>query len=158
MDNKHVGYLILGISLLLVFVIFLFNSALKEIIVTSCGEEHSLVCPMNETVNQQTYISLGVTGLLVLVGFLLIFSKTPSDVLLKKQNTIKKDLRSFTEEERHVFSLIEKHRAIFQADLIEKTNVGKAKMTRILDRLEGSGFIERKRRGMTNIVVLKTSS
>jgi len=27
-------------------------------------------------------------------------------------------------------------------------------MTRILDRLEGKGFVERKRRGMTNVVVL----
>ena len=40
------------------------------------------------------------------------------------------------------------------ADLIEKTGFGKAKMTRIIDRLEGKGFVERKRRGMTNVVVL----
>jgi len=39
--------------------------------------------------------------------------------------------------------------------LIEKTGFGKAKMTRIIDRLEGRCFVERKRRGMTNIVVLK---
>ena len=41
-------------------------------------------------------------------------------------------------------------------DTPQKTNFGKAKMTRIIDRLEGRGFVERKRRGMTNVVVLKT--
>ena len=50
---------------------------------------------------------------------------------------------------------MEEHRTIFQADLIEKTGFGKAKMTRILDRLEGKGFVERKRRGMTNVVVIR---
>ena len=58
-------------------------------------------------------------------------------------------------EEKKVLSLIEENKAIFQADLIEKTGFGKAKITRILDRLEGKGFVERKRRGLTNVVVLK---
>ena len=50
---------------------------------------------------------------------------------------------------------MQKQKTVFQADLIEQTEFGKAKMTRILDRLEGKGYIERKRRGMTNVVVLK---
>ncbi len=45
--------------------------------------------------------------------------------------------------------------AIFQATLKEKLNVGKVKMTRMLDKLESKDIIERKRRGMNNIVILK---
>ena len=44
---------------------------------------------------------------------------------------------------------------IFQPDLADKTGFSKVKVTRILDRLEGKQLIERKRRGMTNVVVLK---
>ena len=44
---------------------------------------------------------------------------------------------------------------MFQADLIEKTGFSKARMTRIVDKLEGNDLVERKRRGMTNVVVLK---
>ena len=44
---------------------------------------------------------------------------------------------------------------MFQADLIDKSGLGKVKISRILDRLEGKGLIERKRRGMNNIVVFK---
>ncbi len=43
----------------------------------------------------------------------------------------------------------------YQSDLIKATGFSKVKMTRVLDRLESKGIIERKRRGMTNIVVLK---
>lgn len=159
MENKYVGYLILGISVLVIVVIFLFNSALKEIIVDSCGMEHSLVCPMNRTVNQQTYIALGVVGLLVIVGFILIMSKPQKEIIVKriekKAKAPNKDFSDLTSEEKNLASLIQNSKAIFQAELIEKTGFGKAKMTRMLDRLEGRGFIERKRRGMTNVVVWK---
>ncbi len=45
--------------------------------------------------------------------------------------------------------------AIFQATLMEKLNIGKVGITRLLDKLEAKQIIERKRRGMTNIVILK---
>ena len=55
---------------------------------------------------------------------------------------------------RDILKIIQENKTIFQAEIIEKTKLGKAKITRIIDRLEGKGFVERKRRGMTNIVVL----
>ena len=161
MENKHVGYLLLGISILVVMVILMFNSTLKEIIKTSCGEEHAIVCPMNQTVNQQTYIALGVVGLLAAVALILIFSKPQKEIIFKTKIIEKKlqkkkiDTNELKQEEKQVLELIQANKAVFQADLIEKTGFGKAKMTRIIDRLEGRGFVERKRRGMTNIVVLK---
>ena len=44
---------------------------------------------------------------------------------------------------------------MFQSDIAEKTGFDKVKVTRVLDRLEGKQLIERKRRGMTNIVILR---
>ena len=37
------------------------------------------------------------------------------------------------------------------------TGFGKVKITRVIDRLEGKNLIERRRRGMTNVVVFKGS-
>jgi len=151
--------MLLAVSILIVIVIFLFNSALKEIVLTSCGEEHAIVCPMNQTVDQQTYIALGITALLVIVALILIFTKPQERIIIKtiekKLKKIKIDTSELKSEEKQVFELVQNNKTIFQADLIEKTGFGKAKMTRIIDRLEGKGFVERKRRGMTNIVVLK---
>jgi len=44
---------------------------------------------------------------------------------------------------------------IFQSHLVEKSGFSKSKVSLILDRLEARRILERKRRGMTNVVVLK---
>lgn len=159
MENKIVGYILLGVSVLVVIIILLFNSALKEIVTLSCGSAHTTFCPMAQTVNQQTYIALGVVGLLFIVSIVLILSKPDEKIIVKKvqikKSKKKIDLSQLTTQEKKVFSLIQENKAQFQADLIEKTGFGKVKMTRIIDRLEGRNLVERKRRGMTNIVVLK---
>ena len=43
----------------------------------------------------------------------------------------------------------------YQTDLIKETGFSKVKISRVLDRLEAKDILERKRRGMTNIIVLK---
>lgn len=157
MENKHVGFLVLGIAVVIIVIIFLFQTAMKEIIIGSCGIEHGAVCEMNQTVDNQTYLSLAIVGILIIIGLVLIFTKPKERIIIKKEKLKKKsfDTSSLKSEEKQIFSLVQENKTIFQADLIEKTGFGKAKMSRILDRLEGRGFIERKRRGMTNVVVLK---
>jgi len=44
---------------------------------------------------------------------------------------------------------------IFQSQLVEKSGFSKSKVSLILDKLEARRILERKRRGMTNAVVLK---
>ena len=66
------------------------------------------------------------------------------------------DTTGLEPEERTLLQrVIDADGSIFQAELVEKSGLGKVKVTRVLDRLEGKGLVERKRRGMTNIVVLK---
>jgi uncharacterized membrane protein len=159
MENRNVGWFILGIAAVIIAIIFIFNSALHDIVVSSCGLEHSLICPMNDTIEQQTYLALSIVAVLVIIGLVLIFSKPSERIIIKKvkEKTPEKvfDTGKLTREEKSVFNIIKENRAIFQADLIEKTGLGKAKITRIIDRLEGNGFVERKRRGLNNIVILK---
>ena len=159
MENKNVGWLILSLAAIIALIIFLFNTALHEIVRSSCGLEHSLVCPMNQTITQQTYLSLAIVAILAVIGLFLLFAKPQERLIVKriKDKKIDKnvDLSSFRPEEKKVYALVKESGTIFQADLIEKTGFGKAKVSRIIDRLEGKGLVERKRRGMTNVVVLK---
>lgn len=151
----------LGISVLIVFLVFLFNNTLMESVRNSCFIQHGDVksCEMYDSVNYQTYLALGIVGVLVIFSLFLLFSKPNEKIVVKKikEKQIKKevDLSGFRPEEKQVYKLIKDEGAAFQADLIEKTGFGNAKMTRIIDRLEGNGLVERKRRGMNNIVVLK---
>ena len=159
MENRNVGWLILSLAAIIAVIIFLFNTALHEIVRSSCGLEHSLVCPMNQTITQQTYLSLAIVAILAVIGLFLLFAKPQERLIVKriKDKKIDKnvDLSSFRPEEKKVYALVKENGTIFQADLIEKTGFGKAKVSRIIDRLEGKGLVERKRRGMTNVVVLK---
>lgn len=162
MENKNVGWLVIALAVVMVVIIFLFNSALREIVLSSCGMAHgpsAASCPMNQTINQQTYLSLAIAAILMGLGIFLLFSKPKEKIVVKKykEKEEKKevDLSGLNKDEKEVYGVIAKEETVFQADLIEKMGFGKAKMTRIIDRLEGRGLVERKRRGLTNVVVLK---
>ncbi len=160
MENKRVGYMILGISALVIVIIFLFNNSLRKFLEASCDlPGHGASCPMYDSLATQTYLSLVIVGILVVIGLALLFSKPDEKIVIRNvERKVKKkeyDLSELKSEEKKVFNFVKGKKTIFQADLIEEMDIGKVKMSRILDRLEGRGLVERKRRGMTNVVVLK---
>ena len=158
MENKNVGYLILGIALILIFVITIFQGALKEIVIAECGLPHAESCQMNQNINQQTYLALAIVGILIVIGIVLIFTKPKERIVIKKVKDKKKklDLEGLDKKEKEVIKILEQENGtIFQADLMERLGIGKVGLTRLLDKLEAKQFIERKRRGMNNIVVLR---
>ena len=150
MKNKIVGYIIIGIAILIGFIIGAFNKALTEIVNTTCS--HGQECAMWTSIRFQTNISLGIMVAIILTGlYLIFFAKEKSKEKLKEP-----DLSKFSEDEKILLKeIINAEGSIFQSELTEKTNMNKVKITRILDKLEGKGKIERKRRGMTNVVILK---
>jgi len=160
MKNKYVGYLIVGISVLIAFIIYSFTHALKEIVNTACS--HGSSCPMWGTINLQTNISLGMMAFVAFVGLYFVFfskeEKTREHVKSKKisKEDYQDVMKELNDDEKLIFEkILEAQGTIFQSDLVDKSNLAKVKVTRLLDRLEGKGLIERKRRGMTNIVILK---
>src|SRR3989344_1050047 len=161
MENKNVGWMLLGISILLIVFTFLFNSTLMGAVKNSCFIQHGDVksCEMYDSVNYQTYFALGIIGVIIIISLFLIFSKPNEKIIVRKikEKKIEKkvNLSSFRPEEKQVYNLVKENGAIFQADLIEKTEFSKARMTRIVDILEGNDLVDRKRRGMTNVVVMK---
>lgn len=158
MENKNVGYMILGIAILLIAIIFLFQSALKEIVTATCPVQHKPICPMYTSIDKQTYLALSITGILIVIGLVLIFTKPKEKIVIKKVKEKKKklNLKGLDKDEKKIVDLLLKeNKAMFQSTLMEKLEIGKVKTTRLLDKLEAKQIVERKRRGMNNIVVLK---
>lgn len=169
MKNKYVGALILGMALLIGAIVFLFNNALTTIVDMSCS--HGTSCPMYGTIRTQTYISVALIAIIVVIGVILIFSKEEKQIVVKRvkeksevnlqvnEQKIKdkeNNLKLLDVDEKRAYqSIIDAQGTIFQSDLVDKTGFDKVKVTRILDRLEGRQLIERRRRGMTNVVLLK---
>lgn len=168
MKNRIAGIIIIGIALLIGFIILSFNRALTNIVNASCS--HGPACPMWGTIDFQTNISMGLMVLVVLVGLYLIFfgkeEKTITKIKTIKQQFEPKQIakenyqeimKSLNPEEKTVLEkIIEARGTIFQSEVVEQTKFTKVKVTRILDKLEGQGLLERKRRGMTNVVILKS--
>jgi len=162
MKNRIVGLIIISIALLIGFIIYSFNKALTEIVSTSCS--HGPECPMWGSINFHTNVSIGVMIFVLLIGLYLMFFGQ-DEKIIKQVKVVRKpdkktdysiDKKGLSEEEKYVLDkLIEFEGSMLQSEIVEKTNYSKVKVTRILDKLEARGLIERKRRGMTNLVVLK---
>jgi len=160
MENKNVGWLIIGIAIVIGIIIFLFNIGMKDIVSQSC--RHGSSCSMYGTIKTQTWISFAIVMVIVVIGLVIMFSKPQEKVVLKRikeKIEVKRkpvDYSKLDKEEKVLVKIIEEAEgSIFQADLVEKSQMSKVKVSRILDRLEGRQIIERKRRGMTNIVLLR---
>lgn len=164
MENRSVGFLMIGIAVLMAFIVFSFNTAMTEIVNASCS--HGPSCPMWGTIDFQTNVSIAIIIFVVLTGVFLIFSKNEKIIekIVKPQIEVTKVskenyediMKDLTESERQVFEIIlDEDGTIFQSALVEKSGFSKVKVSRLLDKLEGKGLIDRRRRGMTNVVILK---
>ncbi|MCX8178464.1 MAG: hypothetical protein N3D75_01385 [Candidatus Aenigmarchaeota archaeon] len=164
MKNRIVGFIILGIAILIGFIIYSFNKALTDIVNTSCS--HGPECPMWGSIDFQTNISIGIMVFIIIIGLYMVFFGQEEKIVTKvkrikiHEQPQKVDLtnimKKLNNDEKQLFQkLVESDGAVFQSDLVERTGFSKVKVTRILDRLEGMGIVERKRRGMTNIVIIK---
>lgn len=159
MENKNVGWFIVGISIFIFVIIGLFYFGIDNIISATCS--HGPTCSMYSSLNLQTWISLSIAFVILVIGIFFIFAKTPEKIITKtitkKEPKKKISLAGLDKQEKEVIILIQAEGgAIFQASLMEKLQTGKVGITRLLDKLEAKQLIERKRRGMNNIVVLKS--
>jgi hypothetical protein len=167
MRNRVVGILVIGIAILIGFIIYSFNTSMASIVNNSCSMGPS--CPMWGTINFQTDVSLAIMIFIIALGLYLIFFGQEEKIITKfrtlrtqvepkkitKQN-YQNILNGLSGDERTVLEkVIESQGTIFQSDLVDKAKFAKVKVTRILDKLEGRGLIERRRRGMTNVIILK---
>lgn len=154
MKNKTIGLLIIGIAVLVGLIIFSFNRALTQIVNTACT--HGPTCPMWGTIEFQTNIGLGILVFIVLVGLYFIFFMKDRKGIIEEKKEEKKINYVLDEQEKNIINLLKNNdNSMYQSDLIKQTNLSKVKITRILDKLEAKKLIERKRRGMTNIVILR---
>jgi len=128
-------------------------------------------CPVHEDNNSwMMIVAFGITFLILGSGLYLLFVPNKRETIDNNNNNNNKihngsnnhhnfkeiDTTLLSEDEKRIYLLLkEKEGSMYQSDLIKKTDFSKVQMTRILDKMEHNGIVERKRRGMTNIVVLK---
>lgn len=110
-------------------------------------------CPAHKSnVSWLLSLSFGLSFLMTGAGIFLWFQRpatTPKDF----RNI---DLDKLDAAEKIIYNLAKsKGGSVYQSDIVKETSMSKVKVTRILDKMETGDVIERKRRGMTNLIVLK---
>lgn len=81
-------------------------------------------------------------------------ARTETSSIKEKWDKLLEELPN-PDEKEIVKIIVDEGGTIFQSQLVEKSGYSKSKVSLILDRLEARRILERKRRGMTNAVVLK---
>lgn len=153
---KQTGFIIIGISVLLLVVMISFIKELQATAISQCGCVGG-TCPMEDNLPIQGYLGITLVGLIGIFGAIQVLtSKRTERLAIKKSERIRKRLKTLKEGEKKIYYSIESSDgAIFQSELVEKTGFSKVKVSRILDKLEGKGLVIRRRRGMSNVVILK---
>ncbi len=161
-SQKQIGGIMVVLGLALLFLLVVAKKASDERDTFLCATMSSLPeadmtrCPVH-----QSNISWFFTGAFIITflmvgsgAFLFLMSRRMEGG--SKEKTMMLDLSKLDEEEKEIYELIKvQDGSMYQSDLIKQTGLSKVRISRILDRMEGKKILERKRRGMTNIIVLK---
>ena len=149
MKNRNIGLLLIGIIILIGLLTWSYENALNNIVATSCN--NGTTCPMYHVLGTQRMFSTILILIIVGVATYFIFID-----YIKKFKWLENAKVAVSGEERLIYEELRKNdNKLSQSELIANLNITKVKMTRLLNRLEKKGLIDRKRSGVGNIVELK---
>ena len=163
--NKAMVGVVAVLLLLFVAAVFFYNRTLNELAAGSCTEDASICSHAKVVDTQNAVIAVLIAVIAIMAGWLgynAYFAKpaeaSPSAPEAKAAPAKKKRIAEGeldADEARVVAVVNSAGGSVFQSDIMKTTGFSKVKVSRLLDRLEQKGLLERKRRGMTNLVVAK---
>lgn len=158
-NPKTIGPILIVISVILFFVVISFTQTIMQLrleLHKSCPLPPE-ACPYKSSVPIESVAGIVFATLTGIFGlFLTITTKQTERITSQQKMKIKQEAKSLQGEEKKVYdTILASDGYIFQSDLIGKTGFSKVKISRILDKLETKGLVERRRRGMANIILLK---
>ena len=125
----------------------------------SCGEAAGVSCSLDSCpYHQGNNLSWVLIVMSILVAFIggtgiyLSLPKKTEKIIEEKEY----DLSKLSDDEKKIFLFIKDHKeGVYQNHIVKEFILSKVQATRLLDKLESSGLIERKRRGLANVVRVK---
>lgn len=155
MDAKKTGLTLIGICIILLIAFTSLIDELNKNKASTCGCPAN-TCPMDSDLPIQAYIGIATALILGGAGLsMLVMSKKIDTQDKNRRNAIEKEIQTLNEDEKRIYEIIFRSDGIiFQSELVEKTDFPKAKISRLLDKLENRGLVERRRQGMSNLILL----
>jgi hypothetical protein len=171
MDNNKIGYIIIVISLLLIFSTFVIKSKEDAIINKVIHDKGSCFLDDGTCLHQDRDMTIYIVvwifsaTLLALGLYLVIFEKSQKEIIsiLERQKQIQTEREKFeilmkglSIDERKVIRAIKGQDGITQQTLRLRADMHKSKLSIVLDGLEKKDLIQREAKGKTKQVFLKT--
>lgn len=162
MNQQKIGLIILTVSILVLGLLLFFKFQTDQQMLSRCDESCSnkaVGCSLDSCpYHQGSNFSWIVGAISILVAFLggtglyLALPQRTEKIIEEKEY----DLSSLLDNEKKVFFFIKDHKeGIYQSLITKELPLSKVQVTRLLDKLESLDLIERKRRGLTNLVRVK---
>ena len=158
-SRKQLGYGLMALAIILITILIFVKTNVDQKAAYTCeliAENPNLemeACPYHQdnTTSWLIMIAFGISLFILAAGTYLIVIPEAEGKDFKEVDASKLD-----KEEKSIYQYLkENDGSAYQSDLVKETGLSKVKMTRTLDKLENKKILERKRRGMTNLVVLK---
>jgi len=161
--DRRIGIILVVISLLLGAMAVVDKTNTDNLInefsnqTGSCYVEGT--CLHEQTTTTFIILAIVAAALAIIGAVIIILSdrKTTDKKEAEDDNnrTNVKHLTLGAEQKKIYDALVESGGSMLQGELVEKTGMNKVTVSRILDKLEMHGLIERRRHGMSNIVIIK---
>ena len=159
MENKKLGFIIMGFAIVATFILLNYMSQLnmegKE---TGCYKDTEGCQRVSSLINM-SHIAIGFISFIFALGFYLLFFNKGEEAILKrleeeKNMRLQEDkfsvvLRIMDENEKNVIKAIKEQDGITQTTLRYKTDLSKAKISQILTDFEKKNLIRRVQKGKT---------
>ncbi len=153
---RIMGIAIVALSLIAIAVLIsvAFSIALQGHLTCSAYESG---CSIIGHFPPETFLGVGVLGIMTIIGlWMTIKSRREYNNIMHSGAAKNEAAKSLKGDEKTLYSFILNNEGtVFQNDMVKNLGYSKVKTSRILDRLEAKGLVERRRRGMANLIVLK---
>ncbi|MBR9691582.1 MarR family transcriptional regulator [Candidatus Woesearchaeota archaeon] len=163
MDNKKLGLIIIGISMVFSLFLWGFNNQINQLKIDSCACADT--CDASHEPPFIVHGGIAVVFATLSLGVYLLFFERSHQTLLKKlkqEASLKSKeakfhliLMGLNEDEKRVLTAIKEQDGITQHTLGIRTNLHKSKLSIILGILEQKGLIKKEKKGKTNQLFLR---
>ncbi|MBI5391762.1 hypothetical protein HZB00_02045 [Candidatus Woesearchaeota archaeon] len=162
MEQKKIGVLILGISVLLGLIFVGYNAKLNNVsALESCNP--TAYCAKVSSLLSLTNFFIGIISALLSLGFYLIAFNQEEKLVqsfaqekkaLKEEEKFNILMKALHPEEQQIMKAVQQEQGITQSMLRIKTDYSKTKLSLILKDLEGKKLIKKEIAGKTNKVYI----
>ncbi len=165
MDNKRLGLIIIGLSILFSLLLWAFNNQISQLETDSCACADTCDATHEPPLLVHGGIAI-VVGTMSLGIYLLFFEKSHNTLVkkLKEDASLKSKeerfnliLMGLNEDEKKVLTAVRDQDGITQHTLGVRTNLHKSKLSIIVGILEDKGLIKKEKKGKTNQLFLRVN-